>query len=302
MNDLTEAGRQIVTDVAARHGVSQDAVLVLLRALVAGHGSQAQFNHPDLGGMGQWSMGGMTMIGDMFNNGLKARVDAMCGELSGALQRDTVFTAARPATASQSQSQSGSGGSLAAGSGSSFFVTAGNGPGTWWPDELGQASSTGSQNSLRYALFPQSHRLAIDVAGKVTVYDTLDHHISGFSQQQSGDQSLTFTSQNGLVRVWDLPVVSDKDDLPVAAEAPSKSAQAEGSEATPPESNEALRPRDHATIPTPHAQPATSTDGHSERDEDEIFRKIERLADLHMKEILSTEEFQTKKAELLARL
>jgi hypothetical protein len=36
--------------------------------------------------------------------------------------------------------------------------------------------------------------------------------------------------------------------------------------------------------------------------ESDIFAKIERLADLHQKGILSPEEFATKKAELLSRL
>lgn len=68
--------------IAARHGVGPDAVRHLLDALARGHGRMAQFNHPDLGGMGQWSAGGMTMIGDMFNSGLKARVVALCDELA----------------------------------------------------------------------------------------------------------------------------------------------------------------------------------------------------------------------------
>ena len=42
----------------------------MVRALMEGNGSQAQFSHPDLGGMGQWSQGGMIMVGDMFNEGL----------------------------------------------------------------------------------------------------------------------------------------------------------------------------------------------------------------------------------------
>jgi Short C-terminal domain len=36
--------------------------------------------------------------------------------------------------------------------------------------------------------------------------------------------------------------------------------------------------------------------------ETDIFAKIERLADLHQKGILSPEEFTAKKAELLSRL
>jgi hypothetical protein len=36
--------------------------------------------------MGQWSQGGMIMIGDMLNQGLKYRVDALCNELAGILR------------------------------------------------------------------------------------------------------------------------------------------------------------------------------------------------------------------------
>ncbi|MEA2788303.1 MAG: hypothetical protein QOG73_709, partial [Acetobacteraceae bacterium] len=40
--------------------------------------------------------------------------------------------------------------------------------------------------------------------GRVRVYDTGEHRIGGFSQQQSGSQSLTFTSQTGSIRLEDL--------------------------------------------------------------------------------------------------
>ena len=82
MQNLTPEGLRIVTDAARRHGVSVEAAIALLGALADGHGGQAQFDHPELGGMGQWSRGGMIMIGDMFNSGLKARVDALCNELA----------------------------------------------------------------------------------------------------------------------------------------------------------------------------------------------------------------------------
>ncbi len=74
MDQLTEEGRRIVDDVARRHGFSSDAVSSMLVAVSAGYGNQAQFNHPEFGGMGQWSSGGMIMIGDMFNNHLKGRI------------------------------------------------------------------------------------------------------------------------------------------------------------------------------------------------------------------------------------
>ena len=58
MAELTPEGQHIVEDAARRYGMSIDAVRVLLEALVASGGGMAQFNHPDLGGMGQWSGGG----------------------------------------------------------------------------------------------------------------------------------------------------------------------------------------------------------------------------------------------------
>src|SRR5271169_3970317 len=56
--------------------------MTLLQALVNSNGSMAQFNHSELGGGGQWMRGGMTMVGDMFNYGLKSKVDGLCSELS----------------------------------------------------------------------------------------------------------------------------------------------------------------------------------------------------------------------------
>ena len=69
----------------------------------------------------------------------------------------------------------------------------------WWPQDLGSPSTSGSQNSLHYAFFPEKRRLAIQREGRVTMYDTADHRIGGVSQQQSGHQSLAFTSQHGTV-------------------------------------------------------------------------------------------------------
>lgn len=76
----------------------------------------------------------------------------------------------------------------------------------WWPDELGQPSSSGSQNNMRYGFFPKARRLLIEKQGNLTAYDSGDHQISGM--QQSGEtSSLTFTSQNGAVRLDELKKV-----------------------------------------------------------------------------------------------
>jgi hypothetical protein len=164
-----------IDDIASRHGFSTAAARALAEALRHGGGRMAQFNHPELGGMGQWSAGGMIMIGNMNNNDLKARVDALCKDLAAS-------SGPVPAAAEQQPGQTS----------------------RWWPEDLGTPSSSGAQNDMRYACFPDRRRLAVMRDGKVHVYDTGDHRISGFSQQQSSSQTLSFTSQNGAVRLDEL--------------------------------------------------------------------------------------------------
>ncbi|OWU86590.1 hypothetical protein ATO6_07345 [Oceanicola sp. 22II-s10i] len=274
MTRLTEEGQRIIADVASRHGISVDAACQMLDAVAAGHGSQAQFNIAELGGMGQWSQGGMTMVGDMFNHGLAARVNALCAELSDIVQSQPVFT--RPA-ASQSQSQS-------PGGGVSLFVPSGSD----WPAELGTPASVGAQNDMRYAYFPDRQRLAVDVGGRITVYDTGDHRISGFGQAQSGGQSLSFNSQYGLI---DLSQLHRVDDGAAAV------AQAPVPETMPEQAEAKQAPNDEPVTAQPEAQPKGGA-----MSDDQIFDRIERLAGLLEKGIITQSEFDAKKTELLARL
>lgn len=81
------------------------------------------------------------------------------------------------------------------------------GPEAWWPRDLGEPSSSGSQNGMRYAFFPDAHRLLIERDGKRTTYDSGRHRIDGVSQQDSDDRSLAFSAQGGSVRVDDLEMV-----------------------------------------------------------------------------------------------
>ncbi|WP_088345846.1 MULTISPECIES: SHOCT domain-containing protein [Rhodomicrobium] len=281
MRTLTPEGERIVGEIAQRHGLSVDAVRTLLEAVANGGGTMAQFNHPELGGGGQWLRGGMTMVGDMFNHGLKAKVDAVCSELSELLGRDPFGAAAG---SFQSQSQSGGAGY---GGGASVFVPqSGGGSGHWWPGDLGQPAATGAQNSVRYAYFPDRQRLAIDIGGRVEVFDTLDHSIQGFGQQQSGDASISFTSQHGLVRVESLPRVDD------GGRQETLRSEWRTAEATPDwqSSVPASAPRSEMRAP----ESAVSSDA--------IFAALERLAELKEKGVLTAEEFSAKKAELLKRL
>jgi hypothetical protein len=267
MSQLTPEGERIVAALAERYRIGADAVKLMLDAVARGGGTMAQFNVPELGGNGQWMLGGMTMVGDMFNNSLKATVDNLCNELSNLLANQPGLWA--PVLQQQSQSQ----GSGHASGGVSLFVP--QSPfqsGSWWPVELGSPSSTGSQNSLRYAYFPGSRRLAIDYGGRVEVYDTLDHNIQGFGQQQSGDASLTFTSQHGLVRVDNLPRITGGGANEAVAAAPS--------------------------YPVESASPTTSPAG----DSSAVLATLEQLGQLKDKGILTEEEFSAKKADLLKRL
>ena len=308
MTKLTQSGRQALAELANRHGVSPEAAEHILMALVAGQGTQAQFNHPELGGMGQWSLGGMTMVGDMFNNALKAKVDALCSDVALLIQQSALLQAPSAATGSQSQSQ---------GDGVSLFV-AGGSTGNWWPGDLGHAASTGAQNQMRYAWFPDTARLAIDTGnGAVRVYDTADHQIGGFSQQQSGDQSLSFTSQYGLVKVADLrevdldqPGVSgtksvSEKNAPALSEALLKSTSETRPAASGPTASGPAPDQPEPSEPEPIRPDPLYSETRpvsTEAEESDIFAKIERLAALHAKGILSDEEYQSKKAELLARI
>jgi hypothetical protein len=190
------------------------------------------------------------------------------------------------------------------GGGVSLFVSGGTSMSSGgWPAELGHPASVGSQNNLRYAFFPESRRLVIDLAGHQTVYDTGDHHIGGFSQQQSGDQSLTFTSQYGLVRVADLPVVQPQPTTAAVAKADPPPVSRHSGPA-PARAEPMHRPQQPSSAPPPTMPPTapTAEPAPSAETEDDIFAKIERLAVLHGKGILTDEEFSAKKADLLGRL
>jgi hypothetical protein len=259
MQPLTSEGQEQLRAIAQRYGVSTDAAATLLDALQRGSGSMAQFNHPELGGYGQWMRGGMIMIGDMFNNGLKASIDGLCNEL-GRLLDSNPFLPVPTHTQSQSGGDQGFQGAYSYG---------------WWPGELGQPSSSGAQNDMRYAYFPATRRLAIDQAGVINVYDTLDHQIGGVSQQQGSGYSLSFSSQYGSVDLRQLPLVSTN--------APG------GYPSQPP------------VVPTlaPAPSPASPVQSESESD---VFAKLERLGALKQQGVITDEEFAAKKAELLSRI
>jgi len=275
MQKLTPEGQQLVNSLSQRYGFTQDAVTHMLFSVLNGNGAMAQFSHPEFGGSGQWMKGGMLMLGDMFNYALKGNVDALCTELSQILANQSGLLRSG---SFQSQSQGGGAQqSQVAGAPmgeSSLFVP--DPADHWWPRDLGQPGAIGNQNNVRYAYFANARRLAVETNGQVWVYDTLDHQIGGFSQQQGVGGSILFTSQYGTVNLSSLPVISINGEPPVSAQ-----------------------PRDTLDRSVATATPDSSAGVAQEGD---IFSAIERLGGLHEKGVLTDEEFAQKKVELLDRL
>ena len=268
MQKLTDVGQTIVNNLAQRYGLSQDAVVHMLVAVNNGNGSMAQFNCPELGGGGQWMRGGMTMVGDMFNHGLKNTVDNLCNELAEVLANNQMFPVIPAGTPGSNQ---------------------------WWPGDLGSPFSSGGQNNIRYAVFP--NRLAIEVNGQVSVYDTLNHNIGGVSQQQGGDSSLTFSSQFGTIAVSSLPLITG----PGLASAPQTNF------AAPMNTNQQNNfdaPTQQAPAPTQEPNPQIDS-GQGSLVSDDLNSTLEligKLAKLRDAGALTDDEFNSKKVELLSRI
>jgi len=284
MRHLSPAGQQAINDIAQRHGFSQDAVMHMLDAVVRGNGGMAQFSHGEFAGSGQWMRGGMTMVSDMFNNYLKGRVDNLCSELSNLVAHQPGLM---QAGSFQSQNQGAPmpavGWGPSGDSADNSYASADNlftpPPPDWWGPSLRWPNSTGSQNGARYAYFAQARRLVVDIGGTVTIYDTLDHQIGGFSQQQAADGTMTCSSQYGTVPLNSLPVVSVNGMAPPQAQA----AYDAGGMAPP-------------------ANPTPTSFGNSSSSPTDLLATLQKLAELHAAGVLTAEEFSAKKAELLARL
>lgn len=226
----------------------------MLDAIERGHGGMAQFDHPEFGGPGQWMRGGMTMVGRMFDDGLKCRVAALCEDLARLLQQRPLLSDVDPAREHPN-------------------AAAGPETGEWWISSLGRPDATGAQNDMRYAYFSTPRRLAIQIHGHVTIYDTLDHQIFGVSQQQADGSTLRFTSQHGPVALESLPIVAG--DI------------GDGKKVEKPDQVEHGR----SSKPTPVDETAGK--------EEDLLKTIERLAALRAKGALTEAEFTAKKRELL---
>lgn len=167
--------------IAKQYSVSEDTVRILLEGLKQSGGSQVQFNIPELGGMGQWQ-GGMVMIGDMFNNSLKAKVSELCAELAPLaqelIQEEQIKRSAPPKTTPSKKGAS---------------------------NTRSSPSFSGSQNGVKYRYFSAEDLLEIEENGKVKSYNTKGYALSGVQQaQDNNSQTLSFSYPGGTVKVKDL--------------------------------------------------------------------------------------------------
>ena len=101
---LTDQGLQKINDVARRYGVSTDAVMSLLQSSDQRQRDDGAVQPQGIGRRGPVDAGGMTMVSDLFNHALKAKVDGLCNELSQLLSQQPF---APPAPGNQSQWQGG---------------------------------------------------------------------------------------------------------------------------------------------------------------------------------------------------
>ncbi|TDB67919.1 SHOCT domain-containing protein [Arundinibacter roseus] len=168
---MEQTKEEIIRTMAAKHGVSETTISTLLNGLQLSGGRQVQFSIPELGGMGQWQ-NGMVMIGDMFNSGLKNKVNALCTELAQLISSLPKEETERTHTT----------------------------------DKEGVAATfKGSQNDSRYSYYAAEKRLVIEHEGKRTIYDTTGYPLTGVQQSQSGiERRLSFTFPGGTVWLNDL--------------------------------------------------------------------------------------------------
>lgn len=171
-----------IKKIAEKYQVSEETAQALLMGLKVTGGRQVQFNIGELGGMGQWQPG-MIMVGDMFDIGLKYKVDGLCTELSELVRSEEETPKTPTKTTSKTKSP----------------------PKTESTTTKSSASFRGSQNGYHYAYFSSEDKLEIEYEGKITKYSTKGYPLSGVQQSQSNSaQNLTFSYPGGTVSVKDL--------------------------------------------------------------------------------------------------
>src|SRR4051794_11312142 len=142
--------------IASRYGVSEAIVRVIHRCLQTTNGLMCQFDIPEFGGMGQWQPG-QVMITRWNDHDLRAKVDGLCSEIAAIVRGSDT---AAPAALSRPPGTAPAVGHVDLAAGES-----------WWPAMYGHPSAAGAQNGVRYAYFPDKHRLLIQNGAHIEAYD-----------------------------------------------------------------------------------------------------------------------------------
>ena len=156
-----------IAQIAQKHALSEEAVTHLFNQLSLGHGTQAQFNHPAFGGIGQWQ-NGMLMISDFSNHALKAKLTGIFAELVELYnQRGGQPTIeAKPET-----------------------------------NTLGKPTMVATQNHLTVNYYQDRSLIVItdNQRNRAVTYSVAPHRLTGVSQQNQNNSlySLSFTNDKG---------------------------------------------------------------------------------------------------------
>ncbi|MCY7351317.1 MAG: hypothetical protein LH606_11720 [Cytophagaceae bacterium] len=169
---------ETLQQIAERHGFSPELAQTLLSELQRSRGRQVTFNDPALGGVGQWR-GGILLIGDMMNHGLKAKVSAFLNDLAAhahASPVDSIRTARRAERAASAFQAQASG--------------------------QREAGFSMTQNGVSYKYSANRNELIVN---GTDVYDTTGLRVMGISSiQQNGQGVLVLRTDQGEKQISDL--------------------------------------------------------------------------------------------------
>jgi hypothetical protein len=174
----------VIPHIAQRYSVSEAAARQIEASLRSTGGRQAQFDHPDLGGHGQW-MPGMIQIGKFDDPQLKVRVQGLAAEIAAIVRG--METSAEEALSRDASTGAASG---------CVSLPAGE---SWWPASLGHPASEGDQNGVRYAFFPATERLLVQMNARIDAYDTAGRQVIGVRQEHEGASPLRCITTTGAV-------------------------------------------------------------------------------------------------------
>jgi hypothetical protein len=114
----------------------------------------------------------MLMIGDMFNDRLKARVAALCIDVADALGEHPVLEETDERSSAH-----------------------------WWPTNFGAPINRGLSERHAVRILPEQQAAGDHDNGKMSTYDTGDHVIVGVSQRK-GPLSCPQSGASSFIRSW----------------------------------------------------------------------------------------------------